>query len=53
MVALYVGFVLFVFLLLALDLGVFHRQAHEVRPKEALGWSIFWVSLAMVFCFGF
>lgn len=49
----YALFMLGVLALLALDLGVFHRQAHEVRPKEALGWSIFWVSLAMVFCFGF
>lgn len=38
--------------LLALDLGVFHRQAHEVKIKEALGWSVVWIGLAMVFCFG-
>ncbi len=38
--------------LLALDLGVFHRDAHEVKVKEALTWSIVWISLAMLFCFG-
>ncbi len=39
--------------LLALDLGVFHRSAHEVTPKEALGWTLLWASLAMIFCFAF
>jgi tellurite resistance protein TerC len=37
---------------LALDLGVFHKEAHEVKVKEALTWSIVWISLAMIFCFG-
>lgn len=50
MVALYVGFVLFVFLLLALDLGVFHRQAHVVTVREALKWSAVWISLGLSFC---
>lgn len=45
-------FLLFVFGMLALDLGVFHRQAHEVGPKEALTWSAVWVSLALLFNFG-
>ena len=30
--------------LLALDLGVFHRHAHEVTHKEALGWSAAWIA---------
>ncbi len=47
--ALWAGFVLFVIAMLALDLGVFHRQAHEVKFKEALGWSAVWVSLALLF----
>jgi len=38
--------------LLALDLGVFHREAHEVKVKEAATWSIVWISLAMLFCLG-
>jgi len=49
----YGGFTLFVLGMLALDLGVFHRSAHEVSFKEALVWSIVWISLAMLFCLGF
>jgi tellurite resistance protein TerC len=47
--ALWGGFVVFVIAMLALDLGVFHRQAHVVKFKEALGWSVVWVSLSLVF----
>ena len=43
------GFHLFVFLMLALDLGVFHRKAHEVHIKEALAWSAVWIVLALLF----
>jgi tellurite resistance protein TerC len=43
------GFSLFVVLMLVLDLRVFHREAHEVKTKEALGWSIFWIALALAF----
>lgn len=46
-------FTLFVLGMLALDLGVFHREAHEVSMKEAATWSVVWISLALVFCFGF
>ena len=46
-------FLLGVFALLALDLGVFHREAHEVKFKEALGWSAVWISLALLFAWGF
>lgn len=35
--------------LLALDLGVFHREAHEVGRREALTWSAVWIGLAVVF----
>jgi tellurite resistance protein TerC len=42
-------FNLFVVAMLALDLGVFHRDAHEVSVREAAGWSIFWVALSLVF----
>lgn len=42
-------FTLFVLTMLALDLGVFHRKAHEVSFKEATTWSIVWVSLALAF----
>src|SRR3954470_3373187 len=46
------GFVAFVLAMLALDLGVFHRKAHEVRPKEASIWTLVWVSLALAFAGG-
>ena len=39
----------FVLLMLALDLGVFHRKTHEVSIKEALSWTFVWVFLALVF----
>ena len=45
----WVGFTVFVLVMLALDLGVFHRTAHEVRHREALIWVLVWVSLAVVF----
>lgn len=43
------AFVVFVLALLALDLGVFHRKAHEPSVAEALAWSAFWVCLALGF----
>ncbi len=49
----YVGFTVFVLMMLALDLGVFHRDAHEVTFKESLTWSIVWISLALIFNFLF
>lgn len=38
--------------LLALDIGVFHNKAKEVKPKEALIWTGIWVALAMLFAGG-
>jgi tellurite resistance protein TerC len=49
---LWVGFNLFVLLMLAVDLGIFHRKAHEVSMKEAAGWSVVWVTLALLFNYG-
>jgi tellurite resistance protein TerC len=43
------AFIAFVFLLMALDLGVFHRKAHVVSVKEALGWSAVWIVLGLAF----
>jgi len=43
------GFFLFISAMLALDLGVFQREAHEVKMKEALGWCAVWVTLALGF----
>jgi tellurite resistance protein TerC len=39
----------FVLLMLALDLGVFHRQAKKVSFKEAMIWSAVWIGLALIF----
>lgn len=50
---LYAGFTGFVLLLLALDLGVFHRHAHAVSFREATIWSAVWVTLALVFNYAF
>lgn len=50
--ALWIGFTLLVLALLALDLGVFHRKAHTVSFRQALGWSIFWIVLALLFNLG-
>ncbi|WP_413586530.1 TerC family protein [Bdellovibrio sp. HCB274] len=45
----YLGFLVFVIGMLALDLGVFHKHSHAVGFKEATAWSIAWISLALVF----
>jgi tellurite resistance protein TerC len=45
----WLGFLAFVLLMLALDLGVFHKKAHVVHVKEALGWSAVWIALAVAF----
>jgi tellurite resistance protein TerC len=47
--ALWGGFIAFVFAMLALDLGVFHRKAHVIGYREALTWSAIWISLALLF----
>ena len=52
MLYVWIGFNLFVLGMLALDLGVFHRTAHEVSIKEASLWSVAWISLALVFNLG-
>jgi tellurite resistance protein TerC len=45
----WIGFNLFVLFMLALDLGIFNREAHEVSLKEAAIWTAVWVSLAFAF----
>jgi tellurite resistance protein TerC len=45
----WIGFNIFVLFMLALDLGVFNRKAHEVTVKEALIWSGVWMCLALIF----
>jgi tellurite resistance protein TerC len=45
----WIGFNAFVLAMLAIDLFVFHREAHEVRTREAAAWSAVWVALAVAF----
>jgi tellurite resistance protein TerC len=46
---LWIGFNAFVLAMLAVDLFVFHKEAHEVRAAEAAGWSVLWIALAVLF----
>ncbi|MDX2130080.1 MAG: TerC family protein [Chloroherpetonaceae bacterium] len=43
------GFFLLITVMLALDLGVLNKEAHRVSTKEALSWTVVWVSLALGF----
>ncbi len=45
----YVAFIGLVVVFLALDLGVFHREAHEVAMKEAVTWSVIWLTCGLAF----
>ena len=49
MIFFWVGFLLLISLLLALDLGVFHRKMHRIKTREAILWTIFWIFLALLF----
>jgi tellurite resistance protein TerC len=49
---LWAGFTAFIVAMLALDLGVLHRDAHEVSIKEAAVWSLVWVALSLAFATG-
>jgi tellurite resistance protein TerC len=51
-ILLWVAFNIFVIAMLALDLGVFHRKAHAIQIKEALGWSAAWILLSLLFNLG-
>jgi len=46
---LWIGFTVFVFAMLALDLGVFHKKPHEIKKKEALIWAVIWITLSLIF----
>jgi tellurite resistance protein TerC len=45
----WIGFHIFIFLMLALDLGIFNKKAHKIPVKEALLWSSVWITLALLF----
>lgn len=46
---LWIGFSLFILFMLSLDLGLFNRKAHTIKYREAVTWSIVWITLAMIF----
>ncbi len=48
----WIAFLTLIAVVVALDLGVFHRRRHVVTLPEALGWTAVWVSLAMAFNVG-
>lgn len=48
----YAGFIALVLFFLALDLGVFHKSAHDVSFKEAATWSVVWIVAALLFGVG-
>ncbi len=45
----WIGFHALVFVMLALDLGIFNRKSHTVGMKEALGWSAVWIVISQLF----
>lgn len=48
----WIGFNVFLLLMLLLDLAVFHRKTHEVKIKEALTWTCIWIILSLIFNYG-
>lgn len=48
----WIGFHVFVFIMLALDLGVFHRKDTAISVKESLLWTVVWIAMAMLFNLG-
>ena len=46
---LWLSFLVFILIMLMLDLLVFNRKAHTIKIREAIGWSIFWIALALIF----
>lgn len=49
MMIIWLAFIIVILVLLALDLGVFHRRQRNISPQEALAWTGFWISLALMF----
>lgn len=48
----WVGFHLLVFVMLAIDLGIFNKKDHDISIKESLTWTFVWITLAMLFNIG-
>ena len=49
---LWIGFTVFVLVLLTLDLGIFHRRPHAISVREAALWTAGWATLAAIFNVG-
>lgn len=49
---LWIGFIIFIIFMLALDLGVFNRKDHVIGIREAMQWTAFWIALALLFNVG-
>lgn len=45
----WVAFIAFILAMLAIDLGIFNRRSHEVKPREAITWVLVWITLAAIF----
>src|SRR5467141_1344552 len=45
----WVGFCIFILMMLAIDLGLFNRKPHEITTRNAAIWSGVWVTLALIF----
>jgi tellurite resistance protein TerC len=48
----WIGFNVFVLIMLALDLGVFNRKSHVISVKESISWTLVWIALALTFNLG-
>lgn len=48
-VSIWLAFLVFIFVMVALDLGVFHRKMEAPSVRDALGWTLIWVLLALAF----
>ena len=46
---LWAGFTAFILLMLGIDLGLFNRKAHVITYRQAVGWSVVWITLALLF----
>ncbi len=45
----WIAFIILIVIFLALDLGVFHKNPHAVSTKEAINWTMVWVSVSLAF----
>ena len=46
----WIGFFIVITIMLAIDLWVFNKKSHEIKIKEALIWTIVWITLSLIFC---